>query len=65
MPNIKPISDLSDLRNYTDNTCDYEMEQAVLQLMSELAKGRRSGETEGCLTPEEIRAHFCADLSIG
>ena len=65
MPNIKPISDLSDLRIYTDNTCDYEREQAVLQLMSELAKGRRSGETEGWLTPEEIRAHFCADLSIG
>lgn len=64
MPNIKPISDLSDLRNYTDNTCDYEREQAVLQLMSELAKGRRSGETEGWLTPEEIRAHFCAALSI-
>lgn len=62
MPNIKPISDL---RTYTDNTCDYKREQAVLQLMSELAKGRRSGETEGWLTPEEIRAHFCADLSIG
>lgn len=62
MPNIKPISDL---RNYTDNTCDYKREQATLQLMSELAKGRRSGETEGWLTPEEIRAHFCADLSIG
>ena len=65
MPNIKPISDLSGLRTYTDNTCDYEREQAALQLMSELAKGRRSGETEGWLTPEEIRAHFCADLSIG
>ena len=64
MPNIKPISDLR-MRNYTDNTCDYEREQAVLQLMSELAKGRRSGETEGWLTPEEIRAHFCAALSIG
>ncbi|MEE1367839.1 MAG: hypothetical protein U0K16_04130 [Evtepia sp.] len=64
MPNIKPISDLSDLRTYTDNTCDYEREQAVLQLMSELAKGRRSGETEGWLTPEEIRSHFCAALSI-
>lgn len=64
MPNIKPISDLSDLRTYTDNTCDYEREQAVLQLMSELAKGRRSCETEGWLTPEEIRSHFCAALSI-
>ena len=51
MPNIKPISDL---RNYTDNTCDYEREQAVLQLMSELAKGHRSGETEGWLTPEAV-----------
>ena len=64
MPNIKPISDLSDLRTYTDNTCDYEREQAVLQLMRELAKGRRSGETERWLTPEEIRSHFSAALSI-
>ncbi len=64
MPNIKPISDLSDLRTYTDNTCDCKREQATLQLMSELAKGRRSGETEGWLTPEEIRSHFCAALSI-
>ena len=28
--------------------------------MNELAKGRRAGETEGWLTPEELRAHFRA-----
>lgn len=37
---------------------DYEKTQATLKLMGELAKGRRSGETEGWLTPENMRAHF-------
>ena len=37
---------------------DYEKTQATLKLMGELAKGRKSGDTEGWLTPEELRAHF-------
>lgn len=37
---------------------DYEKTQATLRLMSELAKGRRSGETEGWLTAEDMRRHF-------
>jgi len=37
---------------------DYEKTQAMLRLMNELAKGRRSGETEGWLTADDIRAHF-------
>ena len=32
---------------------DYEKTQATLRLMNELAKGRRSGETEGWLTLED------------
>ena len=39
---------------------DYEKALASLRLMNELAKGRRSGETEGYLTPDEMRAHFRA-----
>lgn len=39
---------------------DFEKAQATLKLMSELAKGCRSGETEGYLTPEDMRAHFRA-----
>lgn len=39
---------------------DFEKAQATLKFMSELAKGRRSGETEGYLTPEDMRAHFRA-----
>lgn len=39
---------------------DFEKAQATLKLMSELAKGRRSGETEGYLTPEDMRANFRA-----
>ena len=36
---------------------DYEKTQATLRLMSELAKGRKSGETEGWLSSEEMREH--------
>lgn len=39
---------------------DYEKTQAALRLMNELAKGRKSGEEKGWLTPEEVRAHFRA-----
>lgn len=33
---------------------DYEKTQAALRLMNELAKGRKSGETEGWLSLEEV-----------
>lgn len=39
---------------------DYEQAQAKLKLMSELAKGRRSGEQEGWLSSDDMRAHFRA-----
>ena len=39
---------------------DYEKTQAKLRLMSDLAKGRKSGETEGWLSSEEMREHFRA-----
>ena len=38
---------------------DFEKRETP-KLMSELAKGRRSGETEGYLTPEDMRALFRA-----
>ena len=37
---------------------EYEKTQATLRLMNELAKGRRSGETEGWLTIDEVEAHL-------
>lgn len=37
---------------------DYERTQATLQLMNELAKGKKSGEEQGWLSPEDVRAHF-------
>lgn len=37
---------------------DYEAAQATIRLMNELAKGRESGESEGWLSAEELRAHF-------
>ena len=36
---------------------DYEKMQATIRLMNDLAKGRRSGETEGWLTLEEVEEH--------
>ena len=39
---------------------DYEKTQATLKLMNELAKGRCSGEPEGWLSPDDMRAHFRA-----
>ena len=39
---------------------DYEKTQATLRLMNELARGRRSGEGEGWLSPEDVKAHFRA-----
>ena len=39
---------------------DYEKTQATLRLMNELARGRRSGEGEGWLSPNDMRAHFRA-----
>ena len=37
---------------------DYEKTRATIRLMNELVKGRRSGETEGWLTPDDMRTHF-------
>lgn len=39
---------------------DYEKAQATIRLMNEIAKGRRSGETEGYISAEDMRAHFRA-----
>ena len=39
---------------------DYEKTQATLRLLNELVKGRKSGEQEGWLEPEDMRAHFRA-----
>ena len=39
---------------------DYEKTQATLRLMNELARGRRSGEGEGWLSPDDLRAHIRA-----
>ncbi len=37
---------------------DYEKTQATLKLMSELEKGRRSGEEKGWLTLEAVEEHL-------
>ena len=39
---------------------DYEKTQATLRLMNELAKGRQSGEREGWISSDDMRAHFRA-----
>lgn len=37
---------------------DYEKAQATIRLMNEIAKGRRSGETEGWLTLETVEKNL-------
>lgn len=37
---------------------DYEKTHATIRLMNELAKGRRSGETEGWLTLEAVEENL-------
>lgn len=41
-----------------DDTVMSEKERALQQLLAELEKGRKSGETEGWLTPEEVEKHL-------
>lgn len=42
---------------------DYEKTQATLMLMNELEKGRKSGEEQGWLSTDDVRAHFRARIS--
>jgi len=35
---------------------EYEKTQAIMKLMSEIAKGERSGREHGWLTPEEVES---------
>lgn len=42
---------------------EYERTQATLRLMNELAKGKKSGEEEGWLSSDDVRAHFRAKLN--
>lgn len=39
---------------------DYEKLQAEITLVSDLNKGRKSGEENGWLSSEDVRSHFCA-----
>lgn len=44
---------------------EYEKTRATLKLMSELEKGRRSGEESGWLSAEDVRAHFAKRIKEG
>jgi len=37
---------------------DYEKTQATIKLMSELARGRESGEEKGWILHEDVRSYF-------
>jgi len=37
---------------------DYEKDQAIKALMTELEKGKQAGETQGWLSAKDVRAHF-------
>mgnify|MGYP000951222323 CR=1 FL=1 len=42
---------------------EYEEMKATIKLMSELAKGKKSGEEKGWLSANEVRAHFEAKVN--
>ena len=37
---------------------EYEKTQATIRLMSELAKGEKSGHEQGWISEKDVRAHF-------
>lgn len=37
---------------------EYEKTQATIRLMSELAKGEKSGREQGWISEEDVQAHF-------
>jgi PHD/YefM family antitoxin component YafN of YafNO toxin-antitoxin module len=41
----------------------YEKTNATLTLLSELAKGKKSGEEEGWLSPDDMKTHFIAKVN--
>ena len=55
MPNIKPISDL---RNYNEVLRDVEEGSPVF--LTKNGRGKYAIVEKGCLTSEEMRAHFRA-----
>ena len=42
---------------------EYERTKATLELMNELAKGKKSGEENGWLSADDVRAHFRAKMN--
>lgn len=42
---------------------EYEKTNATLTLLSELAKGKKSGEEEGWLSPDDMKTHFIAKVN--
>lgn len=51
----KPVSDLRNYNAVSDDE-EHETENAMMKLMHELGEGKRSGEEEGYLSPEDVRA---------
>lgn len=45
------------IRDIADDE-EFEKTKAMLRLMCELNEGRRSGEEEGWVSEEDVRAHF-------
>lgn len=41
---------------------DYEKTQAIIKLMSELNKGRKSGEENGWLSHEDVKEYFAGKM---
>ena len=55
-PSVKGGGDMDEL--LTEPKDEASEEEKMLRLMSELDEGRRSGEEEGWISEEEVRARF-------
>lgn len=52
------VMNMEEQEEQREKAAQYERMKAQLQLMCELAEGRRSGEEEGWASAEDVRRHF-------
>lgn len=54
------VMDMDEQEEQQKKAEKYDQMKAQLQLMCQLSEGRRSGEEEGWISSEDVRAHFRA-----
>lgn len=52
------VLDIHEQEELQEKAAEYDRMKAQLELMCELTAGRRSGETQGWISAEDVRSHF-------